>query len=389
MNVVILGGGVAGVSSAIAFRQRGFDVSVYERTPTPSTLGAGFVMWPNACFVLEQLELLDEIELVSGHPLQMRRYNQYGDPLGAIDIRTINSRLGYASLSVLRNDFHIALCSKLESLGVRIRYGAALTGFTAHNDRVTAQINGSETIDADLFVSADGRMSSVARTQLLCAEKPVYQNFVNWIGVCDAASDICEPTVIEDYWGVGRRFGIVPINSKKAYWAGGECLKAIGSANPNASLQELRCTFSGWPDPVQRMIDETDLSSINKIFVHDHDPIDCWHNRNVIVIGDAAHAPLPTSGQGACQALEDAWHLVNCVIASSGDLEVALTTFTRIRSRKTKGIITGGRSFAQSLFNTDAQYCERRDELAKEANYAAMAKGMADNWANGLPLDIH
>jgi len=386
MKVVILGGGVAGISSAIPFRQRGFDVSVYERAASASTLGAGFVMWPNACFVLEQLELLDDIESVSGHPSQMRRYDHHGEHLGSINIRTIDSRLGYASLSVLRSEFQAILHGKLESLGVRVRYGAALTGFTVHDDHVAAQINSNETLHADLFIGADGRMSSVTRTQLLRGSKPVYQNFVNWIGVCDADVDFCESTAIEDYWGVGRRFGIVPIDIRKAYWAGGEYCETMEIASSRTYLDELRHAFSGWPDPVQKMIDGTCLSSINKIFVHDHDPMECWHNRNVVVIGDAAHAPLPTSGQGACQALEDAWHLANCVADSSDDLELALTTFTRIRRRKTSGITTGARSFAESLFNTDTQYCDRRNKSAKEANYAAMATGMAESWANGLPL---
>jgi len=389
MKIVILGGGVAGISSAIAFRQRGFDVSVYERATSPSTIGAGFVMWPNACFVLEQLELLDEIEAISGHPSQIRRYDHHGEHLGSINIRTINSRLGYSSLSVLRNEFQAVLHSKLASLGVRVRYSAALTGFTVYDDHVAARINNSETLHADLFIGADGRMSSLTRTQLLRASKPVYQNFVNWIGVCDADLDLRESMAIEDYWGVGKRFGIVPINISKTYWAGGEYCEEIGTAGSRTYLDELRHAFSGWPDPVQKMIDNTCLTSINKIFVHDHDPMKRWHNRNVVVIGDAAHAPLPTSGQGACQALEDAWHLVNCVANSSGDLELALTTFTRIRHRKTSGITSGARSFAESLFNTDTQYCDRRNKSAKTVNYAAMATGMADSWANGLPLFNH
>ncbi|MBI3187722.1 MAG: FAD-dependent monooxygenase [Gammaproteobacteria bacterium] len=68
MKIAILGGGVAGVSSAIALKQKGFDVSIYERHESASNIGAGIVVWPNAAYVLEQLGVLNEIEAVSGHP---------------------------------------------------------------------------------------------------------------------------------------------------------------------------------------------------------------------------------------------------------------------------------------------------------------------------------
>jgi 2-polyprenyl-6-methoxyphenol hydroxylase-like FAD-dependent oxidoreductase len=77
---------------------------------------------------------------------------------------------------------------------------------------------------------------------------------------------------------------------------------------------------------------------IDKIRVHDHDPVPTWHRHNLILVGDAAHAALPTSGQGACQALEDAWHLANCVEAHPGKLGQALEACTALRFQKTAGI---------------------------------------------------
>src|SRR5512139_2572840 len=82
MKVAILGGGVAGVSTAIALKQKGFDVSVYERHDSPTTIGAGIVVWPNAAFVLEQLAVLSEIAAISGSPIEMRRVSRTCENLG-------------------------------------------------------------------------------------------------------------------------------------------------------------------------------------------------------------------------------------------------------------------------------------------------------------------
>ena len=66
MTICILGGGIGGLSTAIALKQAGFEVDVYERHSKPSEIGAGIVCWPNASFVLEQLGVLDKIAKVAG-----------------------------------------------------------------------------------------------------------------------------------------------------------------------------------------------------------------------------------------------------------------------------------------------------------------------------------
>ncbi|MDC2890638.1 hypothetical protein [Psychrosphaera algicola] len=94
----------------------------------------------------------------------------------------------------------------------------------------------------------------------------------------------------------------MPINDKSAYWAGGAFVSDLRNikTEPELFKQELANHFSDWPKPILTLINETPVTSINKIYVHDHDPISTWYKTNVVLLGDAAHAPLPTSGQGAC-----------------------------------------------------------------------------------------
>jgi FAD-dependent urate hydroxylase len=135
------------------------------------------------------------------------------------------------------------------------------------------------------------------------------------------------------------------------------------------------------------MIDHTPVERINKVYVHDHDPIQTWHKHNLIVIGDAAHAPLPTSGQGACQALEDAWHLANFLNDNPHDLQQAFVKFTEIRFEKTVGIIMATRGFASSLFNRDEKFCMARNENSRNMDFTKVAAAMSRGWSQHLPLN--
>jgi 2-polyprenyl-6-methoxyphenol hydroxylase-like FAD-dependent oxidoreductase len=380
MNIAILGGGVAGVASAIALKLKGHDVTVYERRDADANIGAGIVVWPNAAFVLDQFGILDDIAAVAGRPRAMRRLSRAGEDLGALDIGLIEARMGYPSLSIFRNDFQRILLARLRALGVDVQYGHNVvridTGTVVHFD------NGA-TLTADLVVGADGRMASRARRYVTGDDTPVYQGFVNWIGVCEGEFDV---DTISDYWGTGERFGIVPVARNKAYWAGGAAQATIGGRDPDAYRDELHSIFADWPEPVRNIIAGASAARINKIHVHDQDPVPTWHRDNLLMIGDAAHAALPTSGQGACQALEDAWHLANCVEAHPGNLDQALAAFTALRFQKTAGITMAGRGLASSLFNRDEAFCRERDRASKQANLADLARAMADGWRRHLPL---
>jgi FAD-dependent urate hydroxylase len=387
MKVAILGGGVAGVSSAIALKQKGFDVNVYERHGSATNIGAGIVLWPNASYVLEQLGVLRGIEAVSGYPTSMRRLSHTNEDLGAIDIRTINDHMGYPSLAILRTDFQNILITKLVSLGVAIRYAHAVTDIgTVDPGQAEVHFGNGSTITADVVIGADGRMASLARRYVRDNSAPVYQDFINWIGVYESDQATFNEIVVTDYWGVGERFGIVPIAKHKAYWAGGIGCAEIGPRNPSEYISELASIFGDWPQPVRTMIARTPVEHINKIYVHDHDPIKTWHRHNLIAIGDAAHAPLPTSGQGACQALEDAWHLANCLEANPHDLQQAFVKFTDIRFEKTAGIIEAARGLAASLFSRDEAFCRARNQNSRNTDYAKVAAAMSHGWGRHLPL---
>ena len=386
MKISILGGGIGGLSTAIALKQQGFDVTVYERHSKPTEIGAGIVCWPNASFVLAQLGILEKVAAVSGSLNHMNRFSSTGESIGSLDINELNRLMDYPSYSIIRKDLMSILIQRVIELNIRIHYQHDVTDIVDDNSNTTVQFSNGKRIQADIIIGADGRMNSLARKYVHGSNKPIYQGLINWVGVFEDKSVNFSDLAIADYWGVGERFGIVPVSKNKAYWAGGVVSKDINKINAYEYKSELNLLFDHWPDLIAKVINQTPLSRINKIYVHDHDSIDVWHKNNVVLLGDAAHAPLPTSGQGACQALEDAWHLTQCLKEHVTDTFKAFTLFTEMRKPKTSGITIAGRQLAASIFNQDEAFCKDRNLVSKKTNFQKTVEGMARGWTSELPI---
>ena len=220
MEIGILGGCIAGLSVALALRQQGYNPRVYERRAAPATMGAGVTLWPNASFVLKELGLLQDVEAIAGQPQSTRRQDAAGNALGGLDIALLNSTMGHPSYTVLRRDLQQVLLDHAARAGIPVEFGhgAVAIALDAHGKAVAHFKNGAS-IRPDLLVGADGRMDSVARQFVAGDNRPVYQGFVNWIGVAQAPHALVDDMVIQDFWGTGERFGCVPIRPDLVYWA--------------------------------------------------------------------------------------------------------------------------------------------------------------------------
>lgn len=387
LQIAILGGGIAGFTTAIALRKQGFDaIEVFERNLELSVQGAGLVLWPNAMCILEKLGLGAQIEKRSGSLKKMLRFSNKGESLGGISVTDLERHMGFESRPITRQNLYEILKEAVLALGIPIHYGKNAI-LIQENGTGKPQISfedGSSKV-SDIVIGADGRMKSAAREYVHGDNEPVYQHYVNWVGLIENEGlQINKTQSVHDYWGVGERFGYVPVNETTAYWAG--CKKLpLGMAEPeNGNKAFLLALFGEWPSPISEVIKRTPERHIRRIEVFDHDPISKWYRSNVCLVGDAAHAALPTSGQGACQAIEDAWHLAACMCREDQFLS-AFEAFQKIRMEKTNGITQGARSFAQSLFNEDETFCITRNKNAQKANPNSQVLGMAALWSKFLP----
>jgi len=338
-KIAIVGAGVAGMALAILATKQGYQVSLYERASQISSIGAGVTLWSNAIYVLTQMGLEKEIMRLGGIPSFMRQCDQFGVAQSELNIEELNTISGFPSVTILRRDLMSVLVNALDDLGVKIQLNCSITALDINDLKQKFM----------LVVGADGRMNSVVRQSLYPVKvQPCYQGVINIIGISKLDKGVLD-NAIHDYRGPGERFGIVPINDDLCYWAGGWSTPMDKERPLSTWYDEMHQRFSHWPKPVQHVLKSHDKSSLNRIFVHDIEPLPYWHQGNVLIIGDAAHAPLPTSGQGACQALEDAWHLV-LNLGKYEDLDNALSRFYQQRSVKTSSTQNVGRQLAKKIF---------------------------------------
>ncbi|MCO7188175.1 MULTISPECIES: FAD-dependent monooxygenase [unclassified Pseudoalteromonas] len=338
-RIAIIGAGIAGMALALLVRKQGHQVVLYERTQAPAAMGAGVTLWPNALFVLEQMGLTQQIVQAGGLPDSLCQYDHRGTEISALSVKQLNKLSGYLTVTILRRDLIRLLADALTALGGVIRFNTTIS----HEE-----IDGLRK-EYDLVVGADGRMNSAVRQYLYPQHvQPVYQGVVNVIGISKAEPGTLNNSIC-DFRRPGERFGIVPVKKNLCFWAGA-WRSVIEKNRPGKSLyHELNQRFSSWAEPVRSVLKAADTDAIQRIFVHDLDTLPYWHRDNVVLIGDAAHASLPTSGQGACQALEDAWHLAG-LISKYDDPSVLLSTFYERRIAKATAAQHSGRQLARQIF---------------------------------------
>lgn len=404
MNITIIGAGIGGLTTALALANKGHNVALYERRSAPASPGAGYVLWPNAMFVLAELGLASQVINSSARLTHMDRYNQLGHKLTGLDLARLEQLMGYGSYAILRTDFLALLLEAVQARSIQLHFNCELTQIIKNDDEgVRALFSNGQECTADLLVGVDGRMDSSSRQYLLGDNQPCYQGFANWVGYAETELLAAEPFAVSDYWGLGERFGIVRAGEKKFYWAAGaaiahnsplfaEIKNSQRASNTNTKMDLLK-RFAQWPAAINQLIDATDAHRINAILVHDIEPQAPWHQGRVVLSGDAAHASLPTSGQGASQALEDSWQLARCIDDCNGnnmvDLTQRLQQFEQLRFAKTASITRSARQLAQQIFSLDPNVCTQRDYRARNSNPEAAISGMASFWSQGLPLHMN
>ena len=265
MDIGILGGGIAGLSVALALHRSGHRPRVYERGAAPASMGAGVTLWPNAGAVLDRLGLLPDIAALGGRPVAMRRYDPAGNALGGLDITALDRLMGYPTHAILRRDLLAVLLAHVARAGIPIEYSHRAVAIEPGDDgRAIARFGNGATIRPALLIGADGRMDSVARRFVTGDSTPVYQGFVNWIGVASGPG-LADDIAIRDYWGVGERFGCVAVRPDLVYWAGAEA-RPLSAAVPGVDPRaEAAGIFAGWAEPIARVIQATPADAVRLI----------------------------------------------------------------------------------------------------------------------------
>lgn len=323
-KAIIIGGGIGGLTAALALRRAGAEATVCERTADLKQVGAGIALASNAMKVFAALGLADQITSY-GLPLASGAIRTWK---GDIVVKAADEARQFMNVCVHRADLQGVL---IEALGdEHLRLGYECVGFQDRSDGVVAGFGNGEEVKGDFLVGADG-LHSVVRAQLHGSERPRYAGYTAWRAVTTFRQ---EPTTSES-WGHGQRFGIVPIGNNRVYWFATKNAPEGHPEHPKGRKQELLDLFKGWHPPIHDLIEATDPEAILRHDLYDRKSLKRpWGQGRVTLLGDAAHPTTPNLGQGACQAAEDALVLAQHVRGAT-DIVAALRHYEAQRLART------------------------------------------------------
>jgi len=353
--IAIVGGGISGLTLALALLRRGIDATVYEQAPELREIGAGIQISANGTRVLHALGLaadLAEVEVVpAGKEIRLWNTGQTWKlfDLGAESV----ARYGFPYITIHRNDLHQVLAAGVR----RVKPGAIVLGhkcigLTQDAGGATLTFENGAAVRAPLAIGADGVHSAV-RQSLFGPDQPEFTGIVTWRGVVPMAAlpPQISRTVGTNWVGPGAHVIHYPLRR-------GELLNFVGlversdwtleSWTAQGTQEDLARDFRGWHSDVQAMIALIEAPYI--FALKGRPPMRTWSAGRATLLGDACHPMLPMLAQGAVMALEDALVLARCIESFSDHVQ-AFAHYEAARKDRTARAVNGSAENARRFHN--------------------------------------
>jgi FAD-dependent urate hydroxylase len=370
MTVLIVGAGIGGLTAANAFRHAGIPVRVFERGPELRDIGAGVGLQLVARKALDAIGFTPSLAAISG---TMHERLELRDRRG----RTL-AVIPQEAVTVHRRDLLAALGDRLVADG-SIELERRVSGFEQDEDRVVVRFDDGGEAHGALLIGADGIHSTI-RSQLLGDQPLRYSGFTVWRAIPEFNHAGVPHGLSQQAFGRGSLFGMFPSSGGRVYWFGSRTAPEGEADGPEGRKAELLELFDDWYDPIAELIAATPADEIDRRDIYDRPPSEQWGSGRVTLLGDAAHAALPTLGQGAGQAIEDAAVLAHRIAVRSPDLgdgaalADALREYERLRMPRTKKVIEESWSISRSYKWTNPLAVWARDTALRLTPNAVFAK---------------
>ncbi len=346
MDISIIGGGITGLTTALALCKFGIDSKVYERAPVLSEVGAGIWIQPNGLKVLDWLGLGDDIR---ANGVRLHRPDITDQNLKSL--RKTKSDLssdkdGSQIIAIHRGRLQKVL---YEALGEHIVvFDREFRGLEILDNGLAINFKNGN-VKTDLVLGADGIHSKV-RQQVIPYSQLRYSGQTSWRGIATMSLPAKLATSGREAWGAGVRFGLSPISDTEVYWFAVTKAPSGGQEDPARVKDKLHKLFRDFAPIVHDLIDNTDGSKMIRADIHDLKRLPVWHEGNVCLMGDAAHATTPNMGQGGCQGIEDAYFMARCMSANN-DPKMAFTLFENKRRQKVDYVVNNSWNFGRMVHN--------------------------------------
>ncbi len=369
-RVLVVGGGIGGLSATIALRQAGFDVDVVEKNPAWDVYGVGILQPGNALRALNELGLAREA-VAQGHPM-------YGDTTWTADAKTLIADHDWPPLveglppgnGITRPRLHRIFQTHSLASGADIRTGVTFTSLRDESDRVSVDFTDGESRSYDLVVGADGLYSQVRETVFGSNLKAKYTGQVCWRYNLPRIDGLDKIWV---YLGTTGTAGFCPLAADLMYILTIEkppegAPIRLDKQGIAAIYRERLAQFGGPVAEHRELIVDDDAvvyRPVENVLVPPP-----WYRGRIVLIGDAAHATSPQCGQGAAQAIEDAI-VLRQELCRDQPLEAALDSYMERRYERCRMIVEGSETIGR--WEQDHSLPINPDEVRFGVTMAAMA----------------
>lgn len=346
----ILGGGIGGLTAAIALRQLGREVVVFEQAKRFARVGADINLTPNAVRALDGLGLGDALRETAARPaFRISRTWDTGEETSRLEMsQAAEAKYGAPQLTLHRADLLAALEAALPE-GV-VRLGHKAVSVDQDTTGVTLGLADGSTARVAALVGADG-IHSVARAALFGAESPRFTGVVAFRAIVpvDRLPPLPNLDSFTKWWGPEHAIQIVtfPLARGRDIFIFATLPQDTWleeSWTRPGSVEELRASYAGFHPEARALLDACD--EVLKTALYERDPLPRWGEGRVTLLGDAAHPMLPFMAQGAGQAIEDAVVLARHLASATADLPAALRAYEAARQDRTARIQLGSRGNA-------------------------------------------
>ena len=344
-KILIVGGGIGGMTAAACLLKAGFGVSVFEQAPNLGEVGAGIQLSANPMRVLRHLGLVRELELAGVRPAsyQFKMFDTaevlQEIPLGDGYVE----RHGVPYLSVHRADLLEALIGAVRRLNSdAVVLNAMATDFTEDRDGVTLRFQDGGEVRGDVLIGADG-IKSMVRNRIVGPTAVNYTGDQSWrvLVPAERLEPRMRPDTVNICVGPGKHGVVYPIRRDGLVNMVG-CVEYETwdeeSWTARRPWAEMKADFAGWHENIQAIIDNADKDECYRWAMNNRPPVDNWSTARATLLGDAAHPSLPYMAQGGAMAIEDG-AVIARALQQEAEVAAALDLYQRNRLQRTARIV--------------------------------------------------
>ena len=263
VRVIVVGGGIGGLSAAIGLHGAGHDVLVLERAALIDPVGAGITLFANAMRALARLGVREAVAARATAARRSAILTSAGRELARVPPDLLEG-----TVAIRRSDLQAVLA---EAAG-EVRLGVEVTAVEQDAGAAIVRADNGTEERGDLVVGADG-VRSLVRRAVVDARPPRYAGYTAWRGISPVA---IEPGRLSESWGVGERFGLVDVGGGRTYWFATKNAPEGDPDEPGGRKAEIRRRFSGWHEPIAAVAEAADENDILRNDVYYLESLQRW-----------------------------------------------------------------------------------------------------------------